>query len=49
VNFGGMAFSRFRDGRMIGEWSVHDNLVLLRQLDVLPLFPDPGHPDENPR
>lgn len=32
VRFSGMAFIRFRDGRMIEEWGLYDGLDLVRQL-----------------
>lgn len=34
VRFSGMAFVRFRDGRMAEEWGVYDGLALLRQLGL---------------
>ncbi len=36
VNFVGMAFLRFRNGRMAEEWAVYDGLALQRQLGLLP-------------
>jgi len=36
VTFGGMAFVRLRDGRMVEEWAAQDSLSLLRQLGLLP-------------
>lgn len=35
----GRLFVRFRNGRIVEEWSVLDNLALLRQFDLLPAPP----------
>lgn len=36
VTIDGMSFFRFRDGRIVEEWSTYDNLSVLRQLGMLP-------------
>lgn len=43
IRLSGMAFVRFRDGRMIEEWGVNDNLALLRQLGFA-VTPAPQQP-----
>jgi steroid delta-isomerase-like uncharacterized protein len=43
IRLSGMAFVRFRDGRMIEEWGVNDNLALVRQLG-LAVTPAPQQP-----
>lgn len=34
VQLSGMAFARFRDGRIVEEWSVTDGLAIVRQLGL---------------
>lgn len=32
----GMTFFRFRDGRIVEEWTTYDNLAMMRQLGMIP-------------
>jgi hypothetical protein len=32
----GMTFFRFRDGRIVEEWTTYDNLTMMRQLGLMP-------------
>lgn len=41
INFAGMAFLRFEDGRMAEEWAVYDALSLQRQLGLTAPAPAP--------
>lgn len=39
VTISGMTFYRFRDGRIVEEWALHDNLSLMQQLGAPPPAP----------
>ena len=36
VAIDGMTFFRFKDGRIVEEWTTYDNLSLMKQLGMLP-------------
>lgn len=36
VSVDGMTFFRFKDGRIVEEWTTYDNLAMIRQLGMLP-------------
>ena len=36
VAIDGMTFFRFKDGRIVEEWSTYDNLSVMQQLGMLP-------------